>query len=512
MHDVSPKHTPVLVVGAGSAGMATALELRRHNIPVTVIDAASAPQTESRGIGIQPRTLELLDMYGLGEELAARGQRISALAHHLDGVEEGRIDFTPAPSRYNFTISLPQCTTESLLRDRLVEFGVVPLWGHRITRVAQDDAGATVTIDSPHGELTWRADWVIGADGGRSTMRKLVGLPFDGESYPEAWGLLDVTLDWELPNDVVRVFRLADGPQQFVAAPLGGNSYRVQMDHRPAELADQTPTLEEMQAAFDLFTGHRATLRNPGWASTFTLHRRQVVAYRAGRVFLVGDAAHIHTPAGGQGLNTGIQDGFNLAWKLALVAQGRAEERLLDTYDSERKPIATGVLKLSEILARTPRLLLDDASLSPEAKAARIGQLMVNYRDEALGQEARQVPGLVAGDRLPDVDFNGARTYVAMSSGRIALVVVGDAGSECLNDETRAWVEHSDHVALHHLASESQLPRALGLLEGAFVIRPDGYLGVVVDGKQDSAAGAAVRWMQDRLHLTGATALEASHV
>lgn len=487
----------VVVVGAGSTGMATALELRRHGVDVTLIDAAPSPCTESRGTGLQPRTLELLDIHGLGDRLLALGNPIRAMTTFRHGVEVGRVDFTLTPSRYNLSPALPQSRTEGVLRDRLAELGVTPCWGHSLSGLQQDGNGVHAQVQTPDGEVTLSADWLVGADGARSAARRLLDLPFEGMSYPEGWGLLDVTLQWDLPGNEVRIYRL-DGPQQFVVVPLGGTNYRLQLDHRPDARAGQRPTLDEMRDAFERYTGQRGTISDPTWASAFNIHRRQVVAYRRGRVFLAGDAAHIHTPAGGQGLNTGIQDGLNLGWKLALVARGEADASLLDTYEDERKPIAAGVLELSEVLARRPEVLMGDGSITPTALATRVGQLLVNYRGGPLGQPARGPGRLGAGDRLPDVLVDGRRSYHAIGDARVVLALVGTgpataAAADALRTRLPAM------ASVWQLGADAELAQAIGLAEGAFAIRPDGYLGLVAEGLPQAAADTVLDWLATRL-------------
>lgn len=490
--------TTVLIVGAGSSGMATALELRRHGVEVLLVDAAAEACTESRGTGLQPRTLELLDLHGLSDELVARGNRIDAWISFVNGAEVGRIDFWRANSRFSSAPALPQAITESVVRHKLSALGVDVLWQHEVVAVDQSDTGVVATLRTPDGVLEIAADWVVGADGARSTLRTLIGLEFEGISYPEVWGLMDVTLTSGLPRDEVRVYRL-DGPQQFVLVPLGGSNFRVQLDHRPAELAGVLPTIDEMQDAFLRFTGDNGRLSDPSWASAFSIHRRQVVTYRGGRVFLAGDAAHIHTPAGAQGLNTGIQDGLNLGWKLALVTLGRATPALLDTYESERRPIAAGVLELAEVIARRPDALVGGGALDPQTLANQVGQLRVNYRAGPLGGQGRDGGEIEAGDRLPDVEVDGASIYHWLRSCGVVVALFGDdldtASAQRSLEETGLSIDVWRCAASHPLA------QALGIAAGAAIIRPDAYLGLVIDDEPVAAAAAAASWLTRELHL-----------
>ncbi|ABQ71656.1 monooxygenase, FAD-binding (plasmid) [Rhizorhabdus wittichii RW1] len=484
--------TSALIVGAGSSGMAAALELARHGIVPMLIDASPEAQQESRGTGLQARTLELLDMHGVSDRIVALGTPIRSLTQFRDGMEIGRVHFALTPSRFATAPALPQYKTEGALRERLAEYGVVPEWGQRLVSLEQDGQGVRAVLESENGERVVHADYVIGCDGARSTVRKLINQVFEGTSYPEGWGLLDVTLDWDLSPDEVRVFRIAGSQQQFVVTPFGGNAYRVQADHRPEAIAREVPTIDEMCDLFRRHTGLRGELSNPQWASAFNIHRRQVVNYRDGRVFLAGDAAHIHTPAGGQGLNTGIQDGLNLGWKMALVLRGDADPSFLDSYEEERKPVAAGVLELSEILARTPEGLFTNAHFDPVQVATRVGQLLVNYREGPLGQSARGEGLLQAGDRIPDIEIEGESLYRKLAGGGFVVVLFDGAGPASPADDAalvRKW----------SMAADGALATALGGAPGAVVLRPDGYLGVVFDGDPVEAFAAATAWIDEGL-------------
>jgi 2-polyprenyl-6-methoxyphenol hydroxylase-like FAD-dependent oxidoreductase len=490
--------TDVLVVGAGSSGMAAALELTRQGVSVVLIDAASEANRESRGTGLQPRTLELLELYGLADELVAAGNRINGWTSFVHGAEVGRIDFWRAHSRFRAAPALPQARTEGVLRSALARQGVEVRWRHRLHSIEHNGEGVVAHIETPDGPVSLTAAYVVGADGARSSLRGLMGLEFEGVSYPEVWGLLDVTLHSDIPVDEVRVYRL-DGPQQFVLVPLGGTDFRVQLDHRPPELAGVHPTLAEMQDAFTRFTGNAGKLSDPTWSSAFNIHRRQVTAYGRGRVLLVGDAAHIHTPAGAQGLNTGIQDGINLGWKLGLVASGAAGPELLETYEAERRPIAAAVLELAEVIARRPQALMGEQSPPPDVLADRVGQLLVSYRDGPLGQPSRGHGGPGAGDRLPDFEVDGESVYRRLGPGRVVVAIVGDAAEA--EEAEGAFSKYGHLVDVWRRGASDALSQAVGLSSGVAVIRPDAYLGAIFDGSVPDAAAGADHWLKSRLYL-----------
>ncbi|HEX8446739.1 MAG TPA: FAD-dependent oxidoreductase [Sphingomonas sp.] len=488
---------PVIIVGGGPTGLATALELTRQGVRVRIFDQSPHANTESRGTGLQARTLELLDLYDASEEILARSNRAKAFITFRHGEEIGRIDFTLAAPRFGGSPVLPQAITEDILRNRLAAAGVAVEFGIQVGAIDRAAEQCTVhATDAAGRPIAAAARWVVGADGARSVVRTLLDLPFDGVSYPEGWGLMDATLDWPLAADAVRVFR-GDGPQQFVVVPLGGDQYRLQLDHRADAVQAAAPDVAEMQAAYDRYVPHPGSISAPAWRSSFRVHRRQVVAYRDGRVLLAGDAAHIHTPAGAQGLNTGIQDGINLGWKLALVASGKADAALLESYQDERKPIAAGVLQLAEVLARNPEAMLGDGSVPPEILSARVGQLFVSYRDGPLAQAPTDRTGPVAGDRLPDVEIGGAWLYSRLRPGGIVVAVFG--GGTDIASLAVAW---GGAIRIWHVDAddpEGVLATALGLSAGAAVIRPDGYLGAIVAGGAPS--GAIGTWLAETLHL-----------
>lgn len=499
MSDAPVAQVQVLVVGAGGSGLAAALELAARGVTVRIVDRATGPCTESRGTGLQPRTLELLEMHDATRDLVAAGNPISTMTAFLDQERVMEVDFRLAPSPYP-SIALPQSGTEGVLRRRLAERGVHVEWGTQLTDLAQDADGVDAVLAGGAGDTsTVRADWLVGADGASSTVRDRIGLTFEGTSYAERWGLMDVDLDWDLPDDSVRIFQTSRERGQFIVVPFGGRRYRVQTDQMDAN-DDGRPTLAGMQERFDRYTRLRGTLSNPVWGSNFRIHRRQVVAYRSGRVFLAGDSAHIHAPAGGQGLNTGIQDGINLGWKLAHVARGLADEALLDTYEQERHPVAAAVLRMTEVLARTPERA---GSFDPDdmaRRAAVVSQCALTYRDGPLGDPALPDAGhLQAGDRVPDVELGDRHLYELLRGRRVVVAVLGGAEDDVqwpgdlAVDVVRIGTEVPD--------PRNGLAAALGVDRGAVVIRPDGHLGCVAHGDPGDARERVRTYLHDVLRL-----------
>lgn len=497
---------PVLIVGAGPAGMATALELSKWGVNATVIDALKTPRTTSRAGGVQARTYELLDRYDISRRIIAGRKGINGFTVFMKGKQVAQMPTHLANSRYRQPAGAPQAVIEGVFREVLAEEGVEILWDHELIGLEQDEAGATASIQTTQGVVTLRADWVVGGDGAHSRTRQFAGLQFEGESYPEAYGLMDAQLDWDFPPDSLRMFR-DEGPQQIVIVPFDDKFYRIQINNRPVEMERSPPTVEEMQQIYDRLVPIPGVIRDPSWSSAYRLHRKQVTAYRSGQVFVVGDAAHIHSPAGAQGLNTGVQDGINLGWKLGLVVNGAAAPALLDTYEAERRPIAAAVLKLSDTLAREPTSFLANADIPPQVVADTAAQLLVNYRPGPLGRTVAGPPGGPlppgappgAGDRLPDVEIDGASLYRGLQASRVVVVLFGGEDEAGAAAERLARFARSVDVWRRH--EGDPLAQALGLRTGAAVIRPDAYLGLVAADELPAAVLRVEDWLTTRLGL-----------
>ncbi|KQQ29405.1 FAD-binding monooxygenase [Methylobacterium sp. Leaf123] len=337
----------VLIVGAGPVGLTLACELARFGVGVRLIDRARQATQTSKALVVWSRTLELMDRMGCTEAFLAAGLRARGATLRGGGRVLGGADFSDIASPYAFGLMIPQSDTERLLAEHLRGFGVAVEREVELTGFAQTPDGVEARLSHADGrEERATAGFLIGCDGAHSAVRHGLGLPFRGTAQGDDWLLADIRTDGAgaPPGDRVALYLHRDGP--FVIFPIPGGRARVvatvgRADGRPKP----DPTLAEVQELVTARAGPDLRVFDPVWLSRFRIHERKVSEYGRGRVFLAGDAAHIHSPAGGQGMNTGVQDAVNLAWKLALVLRGAATPRLLDSYSSERNAVGEMVLR-----------------------------------------------------------------------------------------------------------------------------------------------------------------------
>jgi 2-polyprenyl-6-methoxyphenol hydroxylase-like FAD-dependent oxidoreductase len=421
---MSTDYTDALIVGAGPTGLTLACLLARSGVAVRLIDANPEPQRGSRGKGLQPRSLELFDDLGIVERVVARGVLGMPIRSHDEkgNVEIQDLQRRPPPrpdAPYLASLLTPQWRVEEALRARLAESGGAPEFGVELTGFTQDDEAVVADVASAGGPAKIRARWLVGCDGGRSVVRHAAGISFLGETLDMFRMLLGDFGVEGLDRDHWHTWR---GPEGFLAlCPLPStDQFQLQASIAPGQ--DSETSLPVYQALVNRRAGRDdIVLSNPGWMSLWRANIRMVDRYRVGRVFLAGDAAHVHSPAGGQGMNTGIQDAFNLGWKLAATLGG-ADAALLDTYQQERLPVAASVLGLStEIMNRAVAergivFRRDERTL----------QLGVGYRGSVLSMDLRpDGEGLRAGDRAPEA--SSGRTDLAAFS-----ICCADRKSRCL--------------------------------------------------------------------------------
>jgi 2-polyprenyl-6-methoxyphenol hydroxylase-like FAD-dependent oxidoreductase len=337
----------VLIVGAGPVGLTAATELARYGIAVRIVDKSPQRTDKSKAVVLWSRTLELLDRGGGSAPFREAGFNVHAVNVVADdGSTMGHVTMDTVDSPYPFALMLPQSETERLLEDRLRGFGVEVERNVEVTRLAARADGAEAVLRHADGtEETLHADWLLGCDGAHSIVRSTLGIEFVGETMMSDWMLADIHMrGYPFSDTEASVYWHHNGV--FVIFPLAPGRYRV-IANLPMTAGQRSPdpTLEQVQAIIDERGPAGMVAFDPVWLAGFRINGRKVSNYRAGRMFLLGDAAHIHSPAGGQGMNTGMQDAFNLSWKLALVIKGICSDALLDSYSPERSKVGDEVLK-----------------------------------------------------------------------------------------------------------------------------------------------------------------------
>ncbi|WP_328459912.1 FAD-dependent monooxygenase [Actinoplanes sp. NBC_00393] len=455
-------HTTVAIIGAGPTGLLLAGDLAQSGVEVTLYERRSGTSNLTRAFGVHARTLELLDARGLADEITASGARVERL-RLFDRI---RLDLTRLPSRFPYLLITPQYRIEQALEERAVKAGAKIVRGARLAGLTQD--ADRVTLD--FGDETATADYVVGTDGVHSSVRAALGLPFPGHAVLTSIMLADVRLN-DPPEDVLAVNTVGDA--FAMVAPFGDGWYRVFAWDRRRQVTDDTPvTLDEIREVTRRVHGTDFGLAEARWLSRFHSDERQAPAYRVGRVFLAGDAAHVHSPAGGQGMNTGLQDAANLSWKLAATVDGWAPAGLLDTYQQERHPVGKLVLRSSGMLIRMAML---------RSRAARWARNTVGSVLLGLPSVARRATGVISGvgigypgaPRAEDVTLRGGeRLYEALREGRHVLVTTG------------SFPGYADRLRIAAPVTDTG---------ESLLIRPDGY--VAWHGPTADAAKALPRFL-----------------
>ncbi|MDX6429561.1 MAG: hypothetical protein QOE54_1927 [Streptosporangiaceae bacterium] len=470
----------VLIVGAGPAGLMLAGDLAAAGVGCAVLERRERESNLTRAFAVHARTLEELDARGVADELAETGIRLAKL-RFLGGAE---LDLSWLPTRFAHVLITPQYETERVLAERAEALGAEIRPGAEVVGLRQDATGVDVAVRDPDGLMhTVRAAYVVGADGVHSTVRRALGLPFPGRSAVRSVMLADVRLS-DPPSEVLSVNGVGDAFAFLV--PFGDGWYRVIAWNRRHQLPDDAPVdLEEIRDVVRRALGTDHGMHDPRWMSRFHSDERQVPRYRVGRVFLVGDAAHVHSPAGGMGMNTSIQDSANLGWKLAATLRGHAPDGLLDTYHAERHPVGKQVLRTSGALLRVltaPRVL-------------RAARNLVAHSATRLRPVTRRLTGAISGlgiaypaprgahpltgRRAPDLPLaDGHRLYEALRTRRFVLVMPGTEPAPAA--VATGWADRVECTAL------------AGPTRSAVLVRPDAYVAWATDEQHPQARADAI--------------------
>ena len=474
--------TEVLICGAGAAGLTLAVELARRGTEFRLIDKLADPFPGSRGKGIQPRTLEVFEDLGIVDRVVASGGGYPPQReYHEDGSYEDRQEFAvsdPTPQEpYRNPVMLPQFLTEAALRERLTELGHRPEFGCELTGFQQDAEGVTANVASVRGEETLRVRFLVGTDGGRSFVRHSLKIEFPGKTL----GVRAVVADVEatgISRDAWHRFNGGDMGRQISVCPLAGTEMFQVQGPLPLD-GDIDLSAEGLSALVAERTGRSdIAIQSVAWASAFTMNARLADRYRDGRVFLAGDAAHTHPPTGGQGLNTSVQDAYNLGWKLAAVLRG-APDSLLDSYEQERRPIAADMLGLST-------RLLDAAKSGSLRRGREVQQLDLGYPHSSLSLEKpERRGGVLAGDRAPDAPIRGAggqpiRLFDLFKGPHWSLISYEVERPRVIKPRAGLHI-HAVGPRGDIVDDGGHIRDGYGVQAGDWVlIRPDGYLGAVM--------------------------------
>ncbi|HEX5558019.1 MAG TPA: FAD-dependent monooxygenase [Gaiellales bacterium] len=475
----------VVIAGGGPTGMMLAGELALAGVDIAVVERRERQALEgSRARGLHARTIEVLDQRGIVDRFLAKGQ--PAQVATFAGT---RLDMSDFPSRHPYGLALPQNAFEEILAGWVAELGVPILRGRDVTGLAQDEAGVDVEVS---GGAPLRAAYLVGCDGGRSLVRKAAGIEFPGWEPSVSSLIAEAEARDEIPVGIVRDARGQHGLGRLEDGRIGvvvSGPYTGQTGE---------PALIELREAVTAVWGTDFGIHSPSWISRFTDTTRQAAAYRSGRVLLAGDAAHVHYPIGGQGLNLGVQDAVNLAWKLAQVVEGTSAESLLDTYHAERHPLAARVLRIT--MAQTAVTRRDDRT---EALREVVAELL--GMDEPRRRFAGMMSGLdirydlgeghpLLGRRVPDLDLLGAggpvTVFTLLRGARPVLLNLGQPGAVDIAPwAARVRLVDASYEGRWELPVVGEVPAPAAVL-----IRPDGYVAWVGDGADSALAGALATW------------------
>ncbi|MGE5276089.1 MAG: FAD-dependent oxidoreductase [Acidobacteriota bacterium] len=481
----APVENDVLIVGAGPVGLFLANECARRGLRSRLVEARSSQSAHSKALAIFPRTLEIFDMAGLVGPFLDRANRATAVAVVAHGRRLARIRFAPPESPYPFIAMVPQDVTERLLVERLRSRGAVVEYETSFVSAAQRDERVSVTLEKNGRRQEATAAFVVGCDGAHSAVRHSLNLPFEGAQYEALFLLADIETNDALPADELQLCPSEFGPVAIF--PMSATRRRIVATIEQAE--GDAPSLDLVRKILRERAPTGIEARALGWSSYFRIHHRQTAKLRAGRIFIAGDAAHIHSPFGGQGMNTGLQDAWNLVWKLDLVRHGRGQERLLESYGAERRPVIKHVIETTHRLTRamgtasTVAQTLRDtvipivSRLAPfqHAFVQRLSGLDIAYGGSPI------IEG--AGERFFDDSLRGGDGI----RSRFLLFVDDGADSSIQEAAKRLAGSLSDIVEVRQ-----------GLRPGITLVRPDGYVAYSTPSNRGSAALEAARSLLER--------------
>lgn len=493
--------TDVIIIGAGPTGLALACQLIRYGIDFVIVEKRETTTPHSKAIGVQARTLEIYEQIGIADKLVALGRKAEKARMIVGGETRGEIDFSEigtGMSAYPYVLIVEQGKHEKLLHEHIAANGRDVKWRTELESFTQDNDGVTAIVrDSADESHTIEAKFLVACDGAKSPVRHSLGLTFEGSTFERMFYVADVDIDWSLGHDALTVVLMRNNLLAFF--PMSGERQWRIVGTFPEEFSkDEGEILyEEIEEQIKRDSEINLDITGVNWFSTYKVHTRHVNKFSEGRCFLAGDAAHIHTPAGAQGLNTGIQDGYNLAWKLAMVLHGSADEKLLATYNEERLPNADALLKTTDRffnLVASPEPVLSylrttvfpyiaGAAFSLDAVRKfvfpRISQIAINYRESSLSDHSGDATLKVrSGDRMPYFVVEGESVYEKLKAPKFHLITFWD-GETTIAAQSLSN-EFSDLVEGHTIAIYPRVAETFGTSRTFSVLtRPDNYIAAI---------------------------------
>lgn len=512
----SETKTDVIIIGAGPTGLSLACQFVRYGVDFVIIDRNETITPHSKAIGVQARTLEIYEQIGLADKLIEEGAIAGKVRMVVGGEVRGEVSFSEigkGMSPYPFVLIVEQGKHEKILHDFIKASGKDVLWNTELESLTQDESGVTANIKTADDETeTIEAKFLVGCDGAKSPVRQALGLTFEGSTFERMYYVADVQIDWKFSHDAGHGFLLKNSMLAFFPM-TGENQWRI-VGTFPEEFAkDEGDVLyEEIEERIKQDAELDLDITKVNWFSTYKVHTRRVNKFSEGKCFLAGDSAHVHTPAGAQGMNTGIQDGYNLAWKIWLVLKGKADAvKILETYDDERLENAKNLVETTDrmfALAVSPKWYISYLrthifpyiarfafSIDAVKKFAfpRVSQIGINYRHSSMSKHAGDENFKVkAGDRMPYFLIDGKSIYNRLNQPKFHLLVFA-AGQNGHQEMKEVENRYADWVDLYNIPLNSQVSDIFGANKSfSVLLRPDNHIAAI---SSDTSPAVATEYL-----------------
>jgi 2-polyprenyl-6-methoxyphenol hydroxylase-like FAD-dependent oxidoreductase len=515
--DVMDKQTDVIIIGAGPTGLALACQLVRYGVPFVILEKNDGVTPYSKAVGVHARTLEIYEQMDLAAPAVAAGAIAGKARLLVDGEQQAELDLSnlgAGLSAYPYMLLLEQSKNEQLLYEYLKDHGKEVHWKSELENFSQTGEGVTAQIKSNGAAEAIAGTYLVGCDGARSSVRQKLGLAFTGSTFERIFYVADTQIDWQFSHDALHICLSKDALLLFF--PLKGEKrYRI-VGTFPEEFSKEEGDIlyEEIERRIKEQAKLELDIHDVEWFSTYKVHTRHVSSFSAGRCFLAGDAAHIHTPAGAQGMNTGIQDGYNLAWKLALSLQGKANEKLLATYNEERLENARNLLQTTDRIFQlgagpewplaflrmnvVPSLARFILSIDSVKKFIfpRLSQIGINYRHSSLSRhEGDENFEVKAGDRMPYFLIDDQSVYDELRQPKFHFVLFNDTARTFQELEMEITQQSRGLVDFNEIAISPRIAEIFGTDEAfCLLLRPDNYIGFI---SKEISAGAVHNYLSN---------------